>query len=195
MGQEQEPIAVVGMACRLPGGVDSPSALWEVLSKRQTTYGPVPQSRFNHSSFYHSASTLRLGSLSVPGGHFLSGDPIDAFDASFFHILPLEVNSIDPQQRMLLEITWECLESAGVPPESLQGKNVGVYVGAWTSDYEGLQKANVMAEGKGVMESAWITGTGRAIMSNRISYIYDFKGPRWELYSSLLHTYKSQYSI
>lgn len=83
---------------------------------------------------------------------------------------------MDPQQRMLLEVTWECLESAGVPPEDLKGKNVGVYVGAWTSDYEGIQKGD--PEGNGAAWSAWITGTGRAILSNRVSYVYDFKGPR-----------------
>jgi len=114
----------------------------------------------------------------MPGGHFLTDDPLNSFDARFFHIPPLEANSMDPQQRMLLEVTWECLESAGVPPDTLKGKNVGVYVGAWTSDYEGLQKTNVISEGKGAMEAIWVTGTGRAIISNRVSYIFDLKGPR-----------------
>lgn len=170
-----EPIAIVGMACRLPGGIHSPSDLWELLASKKSTYGPVPKSRFTHSSFYHPSG--RPGSVNIPGGHFLTGYPLGAFDASFFSISPREANSIDPQQRMLLEVTWECLESAGVRVENLKGKNVGVYIGAWTCDYEAIQKSD--PEGKESSSSFWITGTGRAILSNRVSYVYDLKGPRY----------------
>ena len=169
-----EPIAVVGMACRLPGNVNSPSALWEMLASRKSTFGPVPESRFTHSSFYHPTGT-RLGSLNIPGGHFLT-QSLGVFDTSFFSISPIEVKSIDPQQRLLLEVTWECFESAGIAPETLEGKNVGVYVGAWTCDYETIQKSDM--EGKGSLDSFWITGTGPAILSNRVSYTYNFRGPR-----------------
>lgn len=177
-----EPIAVVGMACRLPGDVHTPSALWELLASKKSTFGPVPDSRFTHSSFYHPLGT-RPGSLNIPGGHFLS-QSLGAFDASFFSITPFEANSIDPQQRMLLEVTWECLESAGIAPETLEGKNVGVYVGAWTCDYETIQKSDI--EGKGASESAWITGTGPAILSNRVSYVYNLRGPRYVLFNLIL---------
>ena len=83
---------------------------------------------------------------------------------------------MDPQQRILLEVAYECLESAGVPAESLKGQNVGVYVGAWTSDYENIQVKDPSAK---EAEASWITGTGRAILSNRVSYVFDFKGPRY----------------
>jgi len=83
---------------------------------------------------------------------------------------------MDPQQRILLEVAYECLESAGVPVESIRGQNVGVYVGAWTADYENIQTKDPNSK---EVEASWITGTGRAILSNRVSYVFDLKGPRY----------------
>lgn len=90
---------------------------------------------------------------------------------------------MDPQQRILLEVAYECIESAGVPVESLSGQNVGVYVGAWTADYENIQIKDPSAK---EAEASWITGTGRAILSNRVSYVFNLKGPRYVTLNSMI---------
>lgn len=170
--EELEPIAIVGIACRLPGDVRTPSELWSLVENKRSTFIPIPANRFNYEGFYHSHGP-RQGSLNIPGGHFITSPSLSAFDASFFHIPAIEANSMDPQQRMLLEVTWECFESAGVKVEDLAGQNVGVYVGAWTCDYADMQLKEPDVE-----RGLWITGAGRAILSNRISYVFDFMGPR-----------------
>lgn len=167
-----EPIAIVGMSCRLPGSIRTPSQLWDVLRTKTSTFTAIPPSRFNHEGFYHPVGS-RLGSLNIPGGHFIDSPALGAFDTHFFGIHPREAASMDPQQRMLLEVVWECLESSGAKAEELRGKNVGVYVGEWTCDFADMQLKEPDVE-----PGFWITGAGRAILSNRVSYVFDFKGPR-----------------
>lgn len=108
-----EPIAICGMANRLPGSTDSPSALWKLLlEKRSTNSAKVPASRFNIDAHFHK-NLDRPGSFNVLGGYFLDG-PADSFDPTFFNMTPVEAMWLDPQQRKMLEVCYEAIESAGV---------------------------------------------------------------------------------
>lgn len=121
-------------ACRLPGGVDSDSSFWNMLIEKRTGQTlKVPTSRFNIDAHYHE-NLDRPGSFNVPGGYFLDGRPED-FDPTFFNITPIEAQWLDPQQRKILEVTYECLVSAGVTLESIAGSNTAVFVGSFTADY------------------------------------------------------------
>lgn len=124
-------------ACRLPGGVDSDSSLWRMLMEKRTGQTPkVPASRFNIDAHLHQ-NLERPGSFNVPGGYFLDGSPED-FDPTFFGITPVEAQWLDPQQRKMLEVSYECLESAGVTLDAIAGSNTAVFVGSFTSDYRRL---------------------------------------------------------
>jgi hypothetical protein len=128
-----EPIAIIGMALRLPGKIHSPEALWDLLIKKKTTRGPVPISRYNSDGFY--SATNRPGTVSVRHGHFLDdSDGLDLLDTSFFSMAKSEVEKLDPQQRMLLEVVWECMENAG--QQNWRGKDTGVFVGTWGDDWQ-----------------------------------------------------------
>lgn len=129
-----EPIAIVGMACRFPGNVSSPSEFWELLSRTRTGFTAVPERRFDSSAFYHP-NPGKGGTFNAVGGNFLDVD-LAAFDAPFFGLTEKEAISMDPQQRLLLECTFEALESAGIPKHSIVGKNVGVFVGGSFPEYE-----------------------------------------------------------
>lgn len=130
------PIAVVGMACRLPGNVSSPAEFWELLSRARTGFTPgVPKERFNHDAFYHP-NPGKMGAYHAAGGNFLTHVDLAAMDAPFFGLTEKEAISMDPQQRLLLECTFEALESGGIPKHSLVGEDVGVFVGGSLSEYE-----------------------------------------------------------
>ncbi|KUL87368.1 hypothetical protein ZTR_04649 [Talaromyces verruculosus] len=169
-GGTVEPIAIVGVGCRLPGGATSPSKLWDLLAAGKSAWGPFPANRFSHSGF-HSPSGPNNGATNTNGGHFLDED-IAAFDAAFFGIRPMEATAIDPQQRLLLEVAYEAFENAGITGEELWGSNTGVYVGQWTSDYN-----EVLSRDTNFPAFYQTTGTGPAISSNRLSYYYNTKGP------------------
>ncbi|CAJ2500303.1 Uu.00g031560.m01.CDS01 [Anthostomella pinea] len=129
-----EPIAICGMSCRLPGGVDSDSSFWQMLGDKRTGQTPkVPASRFNIDAHYHK-DLDRPGSFNVPGGYFLDGRPQD-FDPSFFNITPVEAQWLDLQQRRMLEVSYECMVSAGVTLDAAAGSNTAVFVGSFASDY------------------------------------------------------------
>jgi acyl transferase domain-containing protein len=114
--------------------VNSPSSFWEMLVKKQSGQtSRVPESRFNIDAYYHS-SLERPGSFNVPGGYFLDGRPED-FDPTAFNMTPIEAQWLDPQQRKILEVAYECLENAGLSLESVAGSNTAVFVGSFTSDY------------------------------------------------------------
>ncbi|MFI7319561.1 beta-ketoacyl synthase N-terminal-like domain-containing protein [Streptomyces venezuelae] len=153
-----EPIAVVGIACRLPGAPD-PTAFWHLLSEgRDAVRDTPPEQR-------HTDSGLR-----GPGGYL---DRIDGFDASFFHVGPREAEAMDPQQRLLLELSWEALEDARILPPTLAGSRTGVFVGALWDDYaDVLNRATRNAVTRHTM-----TGVHRSILANRISYAYHLAGP------------------
>lgn len=169
-----EPIAIIGSACRLPGNASSPSKLWEVLRDPEDLCTPLPASRFNAAGFYHSNSAYH-GHSNVHDmkSYFLSEDGIESrFDAAFFGINPAEASVLDPQVRLLLETTYEALEAAGQTMESLQGSDTGCYVGLMMGEYEVSMLRDPEAVGK-----YHITGTARSLLSNRLSYFFDWHGP------------------
>ncbi|WP_326953835.1 SDR family NAD(P)-dependent oxidoreductase [Amycolatopsis sp. NBC_01286] len=159
-----EPIAIVGVGCRLPGGVGSPAQFWRFLDAGADGIGEVPAGRWE--SF---APADALAGLPRRGG-FL-GD-VAGFDAAFFGITPREAEAMDPQQRTLLEVTWAALEHAGIPPGSLRGTRTGVFVGLSASEYGYLTMTDV----PGI--DAWSgTGAAASIAANRLSYLLDLRGP------------------
>ncbi|KAL7795897.1 putative polyketide synthase [Trichoderma ceciliae] len=151
-------IAIVGLALRFPGDATSPQKLWDVLEQKESQWSEFPKDRLNIDGYYHP-SNQRLGSISFRGAHFLKND-ISAFDAPFFSIPTEEANAVDPQQRMLLEISYEALENAGIRKEDIDGNY----------EYISLRDQNW-----GPQYAA--TGNGIAIMSNRISYFFNLHGP------------------
>jgi acyl transferase domain-containing protein len=166
-----EPIAVVGSACRFPGGASSPSKLWDLLVQPRDVLVPFPKDRLNLDRFYHPNGEHH-GSTDVAGGAYLLEDDYRAFDASFFNISPREAEGMDPQQRMLLESVYEALESAGYPLDRINGSKTSVHVGVMTADFPDIQLRD-----SETMAAYHATGTARSILSNRISYFFNLKGP------------------
>ena len=164
------PIAIVGMACRLPGGVRTTDDFWQLCALGRSGWSKIPSNRFSHESYYHPDAG-RLGTYNSKGGHFLQDD-VGLFDAAFFNITAQEATALDPQQRLLLECTYEALESGGITKRAIAGTNTGVYIGASTSDYEHQCYKDIRTS---PMYAA--TGCQPAILSNRISYYFDLKGP------------------
>lgn len=131
---KHQPIAIVGMSCRLPGSVSSPDEFWELLARLRTGFSDIPSSRFSARRFFHP-NPGKGGTTNARGGHFLTHE-LTVFDAPFFGFTQQEAISLDPQQRLLLECTFEALESAGIPKHEVLGKDVGVFVGGTFSEYE-----------------------------------------------------------
>lgn len=122
------PVAVVGMACRLPGECNTPSKLWDLLVEGRDTWKPrAPKDRFNWGAFNHPDLDFQ-GTFSIDGGHFNDYVDYTRFDSAFFGIPQPEAKVLDPQQRLLLEVSYECLENAGIPMEKVAGKNIGSFV-------------------------------------------------------------------
>jgi hybrid polyketide synthase/nonribosomal peptide synthetase ACE1 len=165
-----EPIAVVGSGFRFPGSSNNPSKLWELLQAPRDLLSKIPKARFNAENFYHP-NPSHHGTSDVQESYFLDED-VRGFDAGFFNIRPNEVPAIDPQQRLLLETIYESLEAAGLSIEALAGSQTGVYVGLMCGDYADLLNSDVNS-----MPTYTPTGTARSIMSNRISYFFDWHGP------------------
>jgi acyl transferase domain-containing protein len=125
----QDPIAVIGLACRLPGNCNSPDALWSFLEQGGVAHNEAPESRFDLKT--HHDGSRKPKTMRSPGGMFLENvDPQD-FDAQFFGIPRVEAIAMDPQQRQLLEVVYECLENAGISLEAFAGKPVGCFVGSY----------------------------------------------------------------
>lgn len=168
------PIAIIGIGCRLPGDVTNTEKLWELLLEGRDAWSAVPAERYNEAAFYHP-NPDNDGTTNHRGGHFIRQN-IAAFDAAFFNILPVEAQGMDPQQRLLLETTYEAFENAGIPIENAQGSNTAVYTASFTRDYEG----NIYKDPSDIPKYH-VTGSGSAILSNRISYIFNLKGPSMTL--------------
>ncbi|KXH63779.1 beta-ketoacyl synthase domain-containing protein [Colletotrichum salicis] len=165
-----EPIVVVGSACRFPGGVDSPAKLWDLLKEPKDLQSEVPKERFNIDAFYHPNGSHH-GRTNARHGYFLDETP-RAFDASFFNIQAGEAESIDPQQRLLLETTYDAVAAAGYGLHDLRGSDTAVYVGLMTHDFE-LVKVNDIS----YSPTYFATGAATSIASNRLSYFFDWHGP------------------
>jgi len=164
-------IAIVSMACRLPGGANSPEAFWELLAEGRDAVTDVPAERWDGEALFSADPDAPNRIVSRSGG-FL--DAVDRFDAAFFGISPHEAALMDPQQRLLLELAWEALEAAGQPVDRLAGSATGVFVGAHSqsSDYWLLQLAQ-----HGGVDSHSATGSAHSILANRISFALDLRGP------------------
>ena len=131
---QNEPIAIIGTACRFAGGASSPSKLWDLLRNPRDVRVDIPNSRFNVDNFYHPNPAYH-GHSNIKHSYMLTED-VTAFDTEFFGIKPVEAKAIDPQQRLLMETVYEGLESAGLTVDALRGSDTGVYVGLMCGDYE-----------------------------------------------------------
>ena len=172
--QNPVPIAIVGIGCRLPAGVTNTTELWKLLVEGRNVWSAVPADRYNEAAFYHPNPDNK-GTTNHRGGHFISQD-VAAFDAGFFNISPIEAQAMDPQQRLLLETSYEAFENAGIPIEKVRGSNTAVYTAMFTRDYD----RNIYKDPSDVPKYH-VTGSGEAIVSNRISYAFDLKGPSMTL--------------
>lgn len=163
-------IAVVGLACRFPGDASDPEKFWRVLWEGRDCWSAVPRERFTETSFLRPQPDHHA-SHNHQGGHFLSQD-IGAFDARFFNLTRAEADAMDPQQRLSLEISYEALENAGMRLNQIRGSQTAVYVSMFTRDYD----RNIFKDPFDIPKYH-LTGSGEAILANRLSYFYDLKGP------------------
>ncbi|HEX5495833.1 MAG TPA: beta-ketoacyl synthase N-terminal-like domain-containing protein [Mycobacteriales bacterium] len=167
---QREPIAIVAMACRYPGGVRAPEDLWALVSTGAEALGEFPDRRGWPIGELYDPDPEAVGHSYVRHGGFLYD--ADEFDAEFFGISPREAASIDPQQRLLLELAWECFERAGVEPGSLRGSDTGAYIGTMYADYASRLHP-VPAEYEGFLGN----GTASSIVSGRLAYTFGLHGP------------------
>ncbi|WP_344223239.1 beta-ketoacyl synthase N-terminal-like domain-containing protein, partial [Paractinoplanes ferrugineus] len=164
----REPIAVVGIGCRFPGGVSSPEELWQLVAEGRDAIGDFPVDRgWSRESLRDAES----GKEFTGGGGFL--DDATEFDPGFFGLSPREAAAMDPQQRLLLEVSWESLERAGIVPATLRGGDTGVFVGTGMLDYLGHLREAKVKEAAGFL----ITGNSASVLSGRISYALGLEGP------------------
>jgi len=172
---QKEPIAIIGMGCRFPGGADSPEAFWQLLQAGRDVTRPIPPDRWDVDAYY-DPNPATPGKMVVQRGGFL--DEVDQFDPVFFNIPPREAVSLDPQHRLFLEVSWEALENAGVAPDKLAGSQTGVFVGITTNDYgELLLQSNDLAN----LDTYVSTGNPSHFAAGRLSYILGLQGPSMAL--------------
>ncbi len=164
-----EPIAIVGMGCRFPGGANSPEQYWNLLLSGKDAIGDVPADRWNQD-YFHSTDRTQAGSLIAPQGGFL--DDVKGFDHGFFGLSALAAANMDPQQRLALQVTWEAMEQGGLNIQEWAGRLVSVFMGCTTNDYQLIQFLDPLE-----YNAFAATGVNNTMLSNRLSYTFDFKGP------------------
>jgi acyl transferase domain-containing protein/acyl carrier protein/ubiquinone/menaquinone biosynthesis C-methylase UbiE len=165
-----EPIAVVGMGCRFPGGANDPDSFWQLMIEGRDAISEVPPGRWDLDAFYDPDPDAP-GKMSTRWGGFL--DRIEQFDPEFFGISPREATGMDPQQRLLLEVAWEALENAGQSSDRLAGSQTGVFVGVCNSDYFLMR----FESARSAVDAYVATGNAHSVASGRISYILGLQGP------------------
>ncbi|MDJ0576141.1 MAG: polyketide synthase, partial [Xenococcaceae cyanobacterium MO_234.B1] len=170
-----EPIAIVGMGCRFPGGSNNPEAYWQLLHNGVDAVTEIPSDRWDVDAYYDPDEEAP-GKMYTRYGAFI--DDVDKFDPQFFEISPREAMSMDPQQRLLLEVTWEALENAGIAPQSLRGSQTGVFMGVCFDDYA---KFNVKSLDTTRIAAYDALGNFRSVAAGRISYFLGLHGPTMQL--------------
>ena len=166
-------IAVIGVGCRLPGGVEGPAAFWQMLLAGRDVVSEVPADRWGQFTPAGRPSARVVEAVNRRGGFLVD---VAGFDAEFFGISPREAELMDPQQRILLEVAWEAIEHAGIDPDALRGTETGVFVGMCNSEYAQLTMADL------ARVEAWTsTGSALSIAANRLSYLLDLQGPSMTL--------------
>ncbi|WP_405862077.1 type I polyketide synthase [Streptomyces sp. NBC_00090] len=164
---DDEPLAIVGMSCRYPGGVTSPEELWQLLAEGRDAITPLPDDRGWDLANLYDPDPERPGTLYARGGGFMSG--VGEFDAGFFGISPREALAIDPQQRLTLEAAWEAFENAGIDPTRLHGTDTGVFCGVVATDYASRAPEE--------LDGFRLTGTTASVLSGRVAYTLGLEGP------------------
>jgi acyl transferase domain-containing protein/NADPH:quinone reductase-like Zn-dependent oxidoreductase/NAD(P)-dependent dehydrogenase (short-subunit alcohol dehydrogenase family)/SAM-dependent methyltransferase len=167
----REPIAIIGMGCRTPGGGDTPESFWRILKDGVDAIGPLPADRWDVDTYYHP-DPEHLGTIATRAGGFLRNT--DGFDPTFFGITRREARGMDPQQRLLLEVCWEALEHAGQPPDGLERSPTGVYVGLCGADYAYMQ---LESRDRALIDAHFASGIAHSVASGRLSYILGLQGP------------------
>ena len=169
ISKSTDQIAIIGIGCAFPGGIESPDALWQFLSRGGDAVVEVPADRWNVDAVYDPTPGTPGKAITRSAG--LLRD-VASFDAGFFGISPREAAPMDPQQRLLLQVAWRALEDAGIPAESLAGSSTGVYIGVSHSDYHGIQQF-----GRRQIDVHAATGGALSIVANRLSHRLDLRGP------------------
>ncbi len=167
-------VAVIGLATRFPGGADSPEATWDLLAEGRDATSPRPATRW--AEWAGDAYVQQVLAEAPDRAGWLDDAEVRDFDAEFFGMSPREAEMVDPQQRLALELTWEALENAHLPASDLKGREVGVFIGASSSDYQLFLTSDSAAASPYA-----VTGSSNAIISNRVSYTFDFRGPSMTL--------------
>jgi len=166
-----EPIAITGMACRFPGGANTPEDFWTLIENRVDAIRQVPPNRWDANEYYDDDPETP-GKMYTKMGGFIDG--IESFDASFFRISPKELRSLDPQQRLLLETSWQAFENSGIDIATLKGSNTGVFIGILNTDYA---RSHLFSMDCRKIDAYSVTGMSFSTASGRISYFYGLEGP------------------
>jgi acyl transferase domain-containing protein len=167
----REPIAVIGMGCRFPGGVQTPESFWHFLSQKKDAVGRIPPGRWDADTWY-DPNPDAPGRISTRYGSFLEN--MDGFDSQFFGITPRESEHIDPQHRLVLEVAWEALEDAGIIPRDLSGTATGVFIGIATVDY--FQRL-LLDTGGNSINAYDVSGSSHSAVAGRLSHFLNLQGP------------------
>ncbi|MEU7230239.1 SDR family NAD(P)-dependent oxidoreductase, partial [Streptomyces chrestomyceticus] len=170
-GAPDEPIAIVGMSCRFPGGTADPEDLWRMLRDGEDAISAFPTDRGWDLDGLHDPDAARSGTARTQAGGFVQDAA--SFDAGFFEISPREALAMDPQQRLLLELAWEAFERSGIDPATLRSSPTGTFVGGYTSGYE----TSVLAQGGTESQGHLMTGIATSVLSGRLAYTFGLEGP------------------
>ncbi|KAM7211644.1 hypothetical protein V8F06_012970 [Rhypophila decipiens] len=163
------PLAIVGMGCRFGGGVTSPSRLWDLVSAGKDVWSEIPESRFTAKNFFHPDPT-KVSAIHANGGYFISED-VGAFDVSFFNMSADAAAAMDPQLRLQLEVTFEALESAGIPLSKIAGSNTSFFTGSLGQDYKDIAGRDPLQ-----VPRLFVMGNDYSMMANRVSHFFDLRG-------------------